>query len=98
MANISIRMDDKLKKDAEELFEDLGLNLTTAVTIFFKQALREQRIPFEIYREISNKETLEAMKEVQNLKSDSCRKTYASFSDLLEEVDKDVQTCSYDQI
>lgn len=90
MANISIRMDDKLKKDAEELFEDLGLNLTTAVTIFFKQALREQRIPFEIYREISNKETLEAMKEVQSLKNDSCKKTYASFSNLLEEVDEDV--------
>lgn len=90
MANISIRMDDKLKKDAEELFEDLGMNLTTAVTIFFKQALREQRIPFEIYREISNKETLEAMEEVQNLKNNPCKKIYASFSDLMEEVDKDV--------
>ena len=90
MANISIRMDDKLKQDAEELFEDLGMNLTTAVTIFFKQALREQRIPFEIYREISNKETLKAIEEAQELKNNPCRKTYTSFSELMKEVEEDV--------
>lgn len=48
MANISIRMEDKLKQQAEELFSDLGMNLTTAITIFVKQSIREQRIPFEI--------------------------------------------------
>ena len=48
MANVSIRMDDALKKQAEELFNDLGMNLTTAFTIFVKQAIREQGIPFEI--------------------------------------------------
>ena len=41
MANISIRMEDKLKQQAEELFSDLGMNLTTAITIFVKQSLRE---------------------------------------------------------
>ena len=34
MANVSIRMDDNLKKQAEDLFNDLGMNLTTAFTIF----------------------------------------------------------------
>lgn len=48
MANVSIRMDDNLKKQAEDLFNDLGMNLTTAFTIFVKQAIREQGIPFEI--------------------------------------------------
>lgn len=42
MANVSIRMDDNLKKQAEDLFNDLGMNLTTAFTIFVKQAIREQ--------------------------------------------------------
>ena len=45
MANVSIRMDDNLKKQAEDLFNDLGMNLTTAFTIFVKQAIREQGIP-----------------------------------------------------
>ena len=57
MANVSIRMDDNLKKQAEDLFNDLGMNLTTAFTIFVKQAIREQGIPFEITREIPNSET-----------------------------------------
>ena len=44
-------MDDVLKKQAEDLFNDLGMNLTTAFTIFVKQAIREQGIPFEITRD-----------------------------------------------
>ena len=44
--NITIRMDEELKKQAEELFSDLGLNMTTALTAFVKQSVREQKIPF----------------------------------------------------
>lgn len=62
MANVSIRMDDALKKQAEELFNDLGMNLTTAFTIFVKQAIREQGIPFEITKETPNSETLSALR------------------------------------
>lgn len=50
MANVSIRMDDALKKQAEELFNDLGMNLTTAFTIFVKQAIREQGIPLKLQK------------------------------------------------
>ena len=46
--NVTIRMDDKLKRQADELFGELGLSLTTAINIFVKQALREGRIPFDI--------------------------------------------------
>ena len=46
--NISI--DEQLKKEAQMLFADLGMDLTTAVTIYLRQAVREQRIPFEITR------------------------------------------------
>ena len=47
MAQINIRIDDVLKEKAE-LFEDLGLNMTTAFNIFIRQSLREGGIPFEI--------------------------------------------------
>ncbi len=48
MANINIRIDDNLKKDAEALFNDLGLNMTTATTMFLKQCLYCHGLPFEV--------------------------------------------------
>ena len=46
--NVTIRMDEQLKAQADELFTDLGLSLSSAITMFAKQAVREQRIPFEV--------------------------------------------------
>ena len=46
--NISIRMDSDLKAQADALFGELGMNLSTAFNIFVRQALREGGIPFEI--------------------------------------------------
>lgn len=48
--NVTIRMEEQLKKQADELFADFGLTLSSAITMFAKQAVREQRIPFEITR------------------------------------------------
>ena len=47
-SSITIRMDEALKHQAEMLFEEMGMNMTTAFTIFAKAAVREGRIPFEI--------------------------------------------------
>lgn len=46
--SVTIRMDENLKKQAETLFEDMGLNMTTAITIFTKAVVRQGKIPFEI--------------------------------------------------
>jgi DNA-damage-inducible protein J len=59
--NVTIRMDDELKKQAEELFSDLGLSMTAALIAFTKQAVREQRIPFSISRNVPNLETIAAI-------------------------------------
>lgn len=50
MANtsVTIRMDENLKKQAETLFDEMGLNMTTAMTIFAKAVVRQGKIPFEI--------------------------------------------------
>jgi addiction module antitoxin, RelB/DinJ family len=48
MSQINIRMEDDLKVRAEALFEELGMNMSTAFTVFVKQALRQNGIPFEI--------------------------------------------------
>jgi len=48
VAQVNIRIDDELKNKAEILFDELGLNMTSAFTIFVKAALRQNRIPFEL--------------------------------------------------
>jgi DNA-damage-inducible protein J len=41
-------MDEQLKQQAEALFADMGMNMTTAITVFTKAAIRHGKIPFEI--------------------------------------------------
>lgn len=50
--NINFKTDILLKKQAEALFNDLGMNMTTALNIFLRQSVRENRIPFEITRDV----------------------------------------------
>ncbi|MDR2388004.1 MAG: type II toxin-antitoxin system RelB/DinJ family antitoxin [Deltaproteobacteria bacterium] len=47
--NVTIRLDRRVKENAEKLFENLGMNLSTAFNIFARQALRQGKIPFEIF-------------------------------------------------
>ena len=48
MTSITIRIDETIKQDAETLFEKLGISISGAINIFFRQAIREQAIPFPI--------------------------------------------------
>jgi DNA-damage-inducible protein J len=48
MAQLNIRIDENIKNQAETLFNELGMNLSTAITIFIHQAIRERGIPFSI--------------------------------------------------
>ncbi len=83
----NINLDPNLKKSAQELFCDLGLDLTTAVTLFLKQAVRQQRIPFEIKRDKPNAETIAAMNEFHEMKKHPENyKKYSSFKEAMDEV------------
>ena len=46
--SITVRMDEDLKKQVEKLFDDMGLNMTTAFTVFAKAVVKQNKIPFEI--------------------------------------------------
>ncbi len=70
MAQINIRIDDNLKEKAEILFDELGLNMSTAFNIFIRQSIRQGCIPFEVTTQVdpffseSNMRTLkESIKE-----------------------------------
>lgn len=84
--NISIRMDKDLKAAAEQLYSELGMNLTTAFNIFVRQSLREGGIPFMITTETPNKETVEAILEAERIARDSSVKGYTNMDDLLAEL------------
>ena len=52
--NVSFRVDSELKKEAEELFQDFGLSMNSAFTMFLRQSVREQSIPFFVTRKAQN--------------------------------------------
>lgn len=80
--NISIRMDEELKKQFDEFCSDVGMNMTTAFCIFAKTVVREQRIPFPILREQPNAETISAIDEVKKMKLNP--QAYKSYDDVDE--------------
>ena len=83
--NVSIRMDVRLKKQAEELFSDLGLNMTAAMTMFLRQAVRVQGIHFEITR-VPNAETVAAMREAETIARDPTVKGYSNLDELFRDL------------
>ena len=84
--NISIRMDSDLKAQADELFGELGMNLSTAFNIFVRQSLREGRIPFEISLNQPNKTTIAAMLEAERIAKDSSVKGYTDLDELFADL------------
>lgn len=86
--NISIRMDADLKAQADALFAELGMNLSTAFNIFVRQALREGGIPFAVKLEQPNKETMEAMLEAERISRDPTVKGYDDLDELFADLKK----------
>ncbi len=79
--------DENLKKQAQQLFASLGLDMTTAVNIFLHQAVREQAIPFRIGEPVPNTETLEALAEVAAMKkSPDESKGYTDVDQMMKEL------------
>ena len=87
--NVTIRMDEELKEASEKLFEALGFNMTTAITAFVKQAVREQRIPFEISLNTPNMQTVQAILESERLLKDATAKRFSSMEELIEDLEDD---------
>ena len=86
--NISIRMDSDLKAQADALFAELGMNLSTAFNIFVRQSLREGGIPFEVKLEQPNKETIAAMLEAERIAKDPSVKGYNDLDELFVDLKK----------
>lgn len=90
-SNINVRIDAKLKKDAEKLFSDLGLTMSSAITLFLRSAVNNDGIPFEIKRVQLNRISEQALAEYDEMKRNpSAYKRYANFKELEDELLTDV--------
>ena len=65
--NLNIRIDKAIKDQTEALFNELGLNMTTAVNVFLRTAIRENGIPFDLRLDIPNEVTASAIEEGRRL-------------------------------
>ena len=79
-------MDADLKAQADALFAELGMNLSTAFNIFVRQSLREGGIPFEVKLERPNKETIAAMPEAERIANASSVKGHNDLDELFSDL------------
>ena len=85
MSTINIRVDEELKRESEKIFNELGLGMTAALTIFLKAVVRNNGIPFTL--EIPNEQTVNALKEVEEISSGKVKtRKYSSAAELRKDL------------
>ena len=80
--NLNIRIDKNIKYQAEEIFNELGLNMTTAINLFLRTTIREHGIPFELKLDVLNETTAAAIDEGRKLMDDPLAPRYSSMDAL----------------
>ncbi|NDO49617.1 type II toxin-antitoxin system RelB/DinJ family antitoxin [Lachnospiraceae bacterium MD335] len=81
-----IRIEETTKKQAVELLEGLGLNLSEAVNMFLKQVILQRGLPFEVKYPEYKPEVLEAMEEAKRISRDPNVKGFTNIDDLFEDL------------
>ena len=82
ITNLNIRTDKDIKDQAEEIFNELGLNMTTAINMFLRTAIREHGIPFELKLDVPNETTAATIAEGRKLMDDPSAPRYSSMDEL----------------
>ena len=80
--NLNIRTDKDVKEQAEQLFAELGLNMTTAINLFLRTAIRKHGIPFDLYLDVPKETTVAAIEEGKKLLNDPSSPKYSSMEEL----------------
>lgn len=82
--SVSFRIDRDLKEQAVKLFGELGLNMSSAIQVFFRQAVREGGLPFDVTTKVPSKLTLAAMLEAERIAQDPGHPAFSDIQDLLD--------------
>lgn len=80
-----VKSQPEIKAEAQAIFEEIGLDVSTAINLFFRQTIRTGGIPFDLKADIPNAETRAALIEGDMLAADPNVKTYSSVDELLKE-------------
>ena len=80
--NLNNRTEKAIKDQAESIFNELGINMTTAVNMFLRTAIREHGIPFELKLDVPNDSTAAAIEEGRKLMADQAAPRYSSMEEL----------------
>lgn len=79
-------MDAETKREGEALFKELGLNMSTAINMFVKQAIHENRIPFIVGEPKPNIESLQAIQEAEEFFASGRKARFAKAEELFDEL------------
>ncbi len=82
--NINVRVDKEIKRKAEAIFSELGLNMSTAMNMFLRYSVRYGGIPFDLRIDTPNEETRAAIDDVNNNRNMS--KTFDSVKTLMDDL------------
>lgn len=85
-----IRIEEDLKKEATELFAQLGMDMSGAINIFLKQCVLKGGLPFMVELPKYKTEVLEAMEEARKISRDPSVKRYHNFSEALKDLNDEV--------
>ena len=80
--NLNIRTDKDIKDVAEKIFNELGMNMTTAINIFLRHAIRSNGIPFKVSLNTPNDITAKAIAEARAIANDDSVNGYTSMDEL----------------
>lgn len=93
MINLNVRVDADVKKQAEELYASLGLNLSSAINVFLRQSIEADGLPFPVRHLRPNAETLAAMRETEAILSGAQpAKRYSSAAEMFSDLDTEDDT------
>ncbi|WP_454383668.1 type II toxin-antitoxin system RelB/DinJ family antitoxin [Streptococcus sp. Marseille-Q7156] len=81
--SMSIRLDSEVKEQAQQVFNNLGMDMTTAINIFLRQAIQYQGLPFDV-RLDENRKLLEVLTDLDQNRNMS--QPFESVSDLMEDL------------
>lgn len=81
--SMSIRLDSEVKEQAQQVFSNLGMDMTTAINIFLRQAIQYQGLPFDV-RLDENRKLLQVLTDLDQNRNMS--QSFDSVSDLMEDL------------
>ena len=86
--NYTCRLDNEIKRESEAVYNELGMNLSTAINVFLRESIRVGGFPFDVRLNKLNKETLSALREAEQMINDANVKKYDNVEEALEELKK----------